>query len=90
MVDVDVGGHGHGPVAAVVGVHHDVGAGLGHGQLHVGERLRMQVERLAKSADGMAHDGHVLGAGRESQLDVGHRQGSSVPANCAANGVRAR
>src|SRR3954451_15442733 len=69
----DVGGDLHRPLAAVVGVHHDVRAGLGHGQLDVRERLRIEVERLAESADGMAYDGHVLGAGGKGQLDVGHR-----------------
>ena len=49
----------------------DVRARLGDGQLHVRQRLVGDVERVAQPAEGMADHGDVLGAGRQSELEVG-------------------
>ena len=49
----------------VVGVHDDVGAGLGDGQLDVREDLRVELERLAEATEGMPHDRDVLGSSRQ-------------------------
>ena len=64
----------HGTVAVGVGMHHDVGAGLGDRQLDVRQRVVGHVEGVAEPAEGMPDDGHVLGACRQGQLEVGRRR----------------
>jgi hypothetical protein len=71
-VAVDARGNLHRAVASAVGVHDDVGARLGDGELHVRERLRVQRERLAEAAEGVSHHRDVLGACGQGELDVGH------------------
>ena len=83
------GAHVHGAVAVGIGVHDDVGARLGDRQLDVGQRVVGHVKGVAKPAEGMPNDGHVLGAGRQNQLEVGRqkapgggRAGASQPRVC--------
>jgi len=49
-----------------------VRARLGHRQLDVGQDLRLEVEALAQAAESVSHDGDVLRASGQGELDVWH------------------
>ena len=68
---VDRRAQAHRALGVGVGVHDDVGARLGDGELDVRQRLVVDVEDLAEPAHGVAHDGDVLRAGGERDLEVG-------------------
>ena len=61
----------HRALAVGVGVHDDVGAGLGDGELDVRQGLVVDLEHLPEPADGMADDGDVLRPCGKGDLEVG-------------------
>ena len=68
---VDRGAQAHRALAVGVGVHDDVGAGLGDGELDVREGLVVDLEDLAEPAHGVAHHGDVLRARGQRDLEIG-------------------
>ena len=62
----------------VVGVHDDVGAGLGDGHLHVGQHGGVEVQRVGHSRERLAHDADALRARRHGQQDLRRGNGHSL------------
>ena len=58
-------------LVTVVGVQHDVVAGLAHGGLDVRQQSRLQPHRVGDAGECLPHDGDVLGAIGQHDAHVG-------------------
>src|SRR5262249_5090297 len=69
-VSLDPAGQLDRAVAALVGVHDDVGAGLADGDLEVGEERTVPAHRVGDAAERLAGHGHALRPGGEGEREV--------------------